>query len=50
MLNHIQRTFNRFGFAIEKRLFVYQNPVENVKEYSGLRATIFGATGTSNDI
>ena len=45
MLNHIQRTFGKYYFAIEKRLFVYDSGRNDPKDQSGIRATIFGPTG-----
>lgn len=46
MLRHIQKPLSVYKFAIEKKLFVYDNTVFNdTAGNSGIRATIFGATG-----
>ena len=52
MMRHITTCFNRYGFAIEKKLFVYDAGVRDGTMdysknhlYSGIRATIFGASG-----
>lgn len=45
MLKHINKTIHRC-FAVEKRLFVYDPEDYNARSESGIRATIFGASGT----
>jgi hypothetical protein len=45
MLKHINKTIQRC-FAVEKRLFVYDPEDYNAaRPESGIRATIFGASG-----
>lgn len=36
---------NRYGFAIEKKLFIYDSGRFDNSVDSGIRATIFGGTG-----
>jgi hypothetical protein len=55
MLRHITTCSIRFEMAIEKKLFVYDAGVRDGTMdysknhlYSGIRATIFGASGTAN--
>lgn len=46
MLRHIQKSLSVYRFAIEKKLFVYDNiEYGNITGNSGIRATIFGASG-----
>jgi hypothetical protein len=48
MLKQIQKTFGKYQFAIEKKLFVYDAGYcerDAYKNHSGIRATIFGPTG-----
>lgn len=51
MLRIIQNQFSKYNFAIEKKLFIYDNGYSNPNHNnSGIRATIFGASGTSQFI
>lgn len=57
MLRHIANCSIRFEFAIEKKLFVYDAGIRDGTMdysknhlYSGIRATIFGASGTVEPI
>jgi len=45
MLNRINHVL-RSGFTIEKKLFVYDKGEDDWFVNSGIRATIFGPTGT----
>lgn len=49
MLNRATKLLG-YGFAIEKKLFVYDSGTFDPFVSSGIRATIFGATGISNVI
>lgn len=57
MLRHISACSIRFEMAIEKKLFVYDAGLRDgtmdyskTHLYSGIRATIFGASGTVEHI
>lgn len=45
MLNRVNKILAQ-GFAVEKKMFVYDSGKRDLSEDSGIRATIFGATGT----
>lgn len=47
MLKHLQKAFNKYTFAIEKKLFIYDPPFRNPANDSGIKATIFGPSGNS---
>lgn len=57
MMRHITNCFVRYQMAIEKKLFVYDAGVRDGNMdysknqlYSGIRATIFGASGRVESI
>jgi hypothetical protein len=45
MLSRLNRTVS-FKFAIEKKLFIYDSDHFDGRQNSGIKGTIFGATGT----
>jgi hypothetical protein len=45
MLKHIGSAFQKCRFAVEKKLFVNDPQKFDLVNDSGIRATVFGATG-----
>ena len=46
MLRHIGSAFQRYGFALERKLFVNDPLRFDPANESGIRATVFGPSGT----
>ncbi len=46
MLKHIGSAFQRYGFALERKLFVNDSLKLDPANDSGIRATVFGPSGT----
>lgn len=45
MLRYITPSLQKYTFAIEKKLFVYDDMTQNTNQTSGIRATVFGPSG-----
>jgi hypothetical protein len=50
MLRHINSAFQRCGFAVEKKLFINDPLKFDPANDSGIRATVFGPSGTPKTI
>lgn len=46
MLKHIGSAFQRYGFALERKLYVNDPLRFDPSNDSGIRATVFGPSGT----